>query len=183
MKYKMQRIALMAGAVVFAVSAQAQSISAEKQKLIDHVLALWHVEDTAIMMVQRPAIRAMEQSRVVLQGRVAPAKQESTLREVSGDIQKYVDEATPIAKASASKLKGPTLAPLLAQNFSEDELKQLIALLESPIKKKFEQLVPQLEKAFGEKVQQDAAPAIDPKLKAMTESVGLKLRAASMTSP
>lgn len=164
-----------------AAPAQAQPVSAEKQKLIDKVLSLWHVEDSIIVMVQRPAVGAMEQSRIALQGRVSAPKQEATLKEIAKDVQKYVDEATPIAKASAAKLKAPTLTPMLAQNFSEDELKQLIAILESPVRKKFEQVMPQLDKAYGEKVAADAAPAIDPKLKAMTEAVGLKLRSAAMT--
>jgi hypothetical protein len=180
MKVKMQRLVIATLASLACAAAGAQAVSPEKQKLIDHLLTLWHVEETALVMVQRPAVRAMEQSRVVLQGRVSAPKQEATLREVAADVQKYVDEATPLARASAVKLKAPTLAPILAQNFNEDELKQLIALLESPVRKKFEQLTPQMEKAFGEKVAADAGPAIDPMLKAMTESVGLKLRAASM---
>jgi hypothetical protein len=49
------------------------------------------------------------------------------------------------------------------------------------VKKKFEQLVPQFERAFGEKVAADSHTAIDPKLQEMTKAVGLKLRAASMT--
>ena len=180
MKHKMQRLLIVTLASLACATAGAQAVSADKQKLIDRVLTLWHVEDAVLAMVQRPAVRALEQSRVVLQGRVAANKQEATLRDVTTDVQKYLDEATPIARASAVKLKAATLAPLLAQNFSDEELKQLIALLESPVRKKFEQLAPQLEKAFGEKIQADAGPAIDPKLKVMTEAVGLKLRAATI---
>lgn len=162
-------------------TAAAQSApGTEKQKLVDKVLALWHLEDTAVVMVQRPAAEAMQQARIALQGRVSAAKQEATLHEITADLQKYVDEATPIAKAAALRIKAPTVGPLLAQNFSEEELRQLIALLESPVKKKFEQLLPQFERSFGEKVAADCRPAIDPKLHAMTEAVGLKLRAASM---
>jgi uncharacterized protein len=161
--------------------ASAQSISEEKQKLVQRVLELWHLEDTAIVMVQRPAADALQQSRIALQGRVAAPKQEVVLREIASEVQKYIDEATPIVRDNARRLKAPVVAPLLAQNFSDDELRQLIALLESPVKKKFEQLVPQFERAFGEKVAADSRAAIDPKLQAMTQAVGLKLRAASMT--
>jgi hypothetical protein len=178
-------LALLLAATCFGAFAQQQpaaAVSPEKQKLIQRVLQLWHVEDVSVVMVQRPAANAMEQSRVALQARmVSQAKQDATLKDISKDVQKYVDEATPIARETALKLKEPVLAPLLAQNFSEEELRQVIALLESPVKKKFEQLVPQMEKAFGEQVAKAGAPAIDPKLKAMTESVGLKLRATAMT--
>lgn len=172
---------LLASAHVAAWSQQhpAAAVSPEKQKLIQRVLQLWTVEDVALVMVQRPAASAMEQSRVALQARmVADAKKEATLKDIARDVQKYVDEATPIARANAVKLKEPVLAPLLAQNFNEEELRQIVALLESPVKKKFEQLMPQMEKSFGEQVAKAGAPAIDPKLKAMTESVGTKLRAA-----
>ena len=153
----------------------------DKPKLVQRVIALWHLEDTAVVMVQRPAADAMQQARIALQGRVSAAKQESTLREIATDLQKYIDEATPTVRDNAVRLKTPTLAPLLTQNFSDDELRQLIALLESPVKKKFESLVPQFERAFGERVAAESRAAIDPKLQTMTQNVGLKLRAATMT--
>src|SRR5881409_2311213 len=113
--------------LIVAGAASAQSSASEdKQKLVQRVLELWHLEDTAIVMVQRPAADALQQSRIALQGRVAAPKQEDVLRE-------------------------------------------MIALLESPLKKKFEQLVPQFERAFGEKVAAESRAAIDPKLQAMTQ--------------
>jgi hypothetical protein len=153
----------------------------DKTKLVQRVIALWHLEDTAVVMAQRPAADAMQQARIALQGRVSAAKQESTLREIATDLQKYIDEATPTVRDNAVRLKAPTLAPLLTQNFSDDELRQLIALLESPVKKKFESLVPQFERAFGERLAAESRAAIDPKLQTMTQNVGLKLRAATMT--
>jgi hypothetical protein len=155
--------------------------SSEKQKLVQKVLALWHLEDAAVVMVQRPAADAMQQARIALQGRVSAAKQEATLRDIATDLQKYVDEATPIVRDNALRLKTPAVAPLLAQSFNDEELRQLIALLESPVKKKFEQMLPQFERAFGEKIAAESRAAIDPKLQAMTQSVGLKLRGATMT--
>ena len=103
------------------------------------------------------------------------------MRDIAADLQKYVDEATPIVRDNALRLKTPAVAPLLAQSFNDEELRQLIALLESPVKKKFEQMLPQFERAFGEKIAAESRTAIDPKLQAMTQSVGLKLRGATMT--
>jgi hypothetical protein len=162
-------------------AAAAQPAGDEKQKLVQHALSLWHVEETAIAMVQRPALDALQQSRIALQGRVSAQKQEATLKDIATDVQKYVDEATPVVRDNATRLKAQVIGPLLAQNFSEEELKQLVAFLESPVKKKFEQLVPQIERAYGEKIAEQSRPQVDPKLQAMTQAVGLKLRAASMT--
>ena len=173
-------LAILTLVVAGAASAQSSAVSEEKQRLVQRVLELWHLEDSAIVMVQRPAADALQQSRIALQGRVAAPKQEVALREIAGEVQKYIDEATPVVRDNARRLKAPIVAPLLVQNFSEDELRQLIALLESPVKKKFEQLVPQFERAFGEKVAAESRAAVDPKLQAMTQAVGLKLRAASI---
>jgi len=170
-------LALVATACTFALPAHAD----EKEKLVQKILTLWHIEDEAIVMVQRPAADAVNQSRIALQGRVSAAKQEATMKDIAVDVQKYVDEATPIVRDNALKVKAPTLTPLLMQNFSEEELRQLVALLESPVKKKFESLVPKFERAFGEKIAADSRAAVDPKLAAMTQSVGLKLRAATVT--
>ncbi len=170
------------------LSSQAQNTPAAKptasadsrQALVDKLLSLWRVEDVAVVMVQRPAASAMEQARIALQGRVSQEKRDRTLKDISSDVQTYVDEATPIARDSAQRLVRPTLSPLLLAQFSDEELRQIIALLESPVKKKFEKLVPDLERALGEKVAEDSGAAINPKLQTMTQAVGLKLRAASI---
>lgn len=163
-----------------ALATHAQT-SPEKQKLVDRVLNLWHVEDAAVVMIQRPAADAMQQANIALQGRVTAQKQQATMKEIAVDVQKYIDEATPIVRDNALRLKAPTIGPLLAQNFNDEELRQLIALLESPVKKKFEKLLPQFEKAYGEKIAAESRTAIDPKLQTMTKDVGLKLRSATVT--
>lgn len=161
-------------------SANAETVSDEKQKLIQKILTLWHPEDVPVMMVQRRATDAMTQSRIALQGKVSAEKRDATLRDIATDVQKYVDEVTPLAKDSALRQIPSTVAPMLAQNFNEEELRQILQLLESPIKKKFEQFIPQAEKALGSKVAEDIHIAVDDKGKTMTQNVGLKLRAAVM---
>ena len=154
--------------------------SEAKSRHVERVLTLWHPEELAIVMVQRPAADALQQARIALQGRVSAEKRDATLKDMASDVQKYLDEATPVARENAKRAMATTVVPMLNQHFSEDELKQLITLLESPLKKKFEQLLPQMERALGEKVAQDSRAAIDPKLQAMTHAVGLKLRGATV---
>jgi len=158
--------------------AVAQSSDA-KAKLVERVLTLWHPEDMVIVMVQRPAADALQQARIALQGRVTAELRDATIKGMAVDVQKYIDEATPIARDSARKNVTTVIAPMLMQQFSEDELKQLVAFLESPVKKKFEQMMPQLERSLGEKVASESRPLIDPKLQDLTKAVGTKLRAAT----
>ncbi len=178
----MSSLVIAAAVTSFMGDAHAQPVSDEKQKLIQRILTLWHPEDVPVMMVQRRATDAMLQSRVALQGKVPNEKRDAALRDIATDVQKYVDEVTPIAKDSAKRQVSPVIVPMLAQNFTEEELKQIVTLLESPIKKKFEQFIPQAEKAIGTKVAEETHVAVDAKGQAMTQSVGLKLRAAVMSA-
>jgi hypothetical protein len=162
---------------VWAQSAQAGE---SKARLVERLLTLWHPEDVVLVMVQRPAADAIQQARIALQGRVSAEKRDATLKDIAVDVQKYVDEATPIARESARRQMASSVVPVLQQQFSEDELKQLIAILESPLKKKFEQMIPQMERALGQKVAEDSRAQIDPKMQALTQAVGLKLRAATV---
>jgi hypothetical protein len=70
---------------------------------------------------------------------------------------------------------------MLANQFSEEELQALIALLESPVRQKFEKAAPDIEGAVGADVARRAGPAIQPQLEKMKKEVAGKLRAAAMT--
>jgi len=152
----------------------------EKQKIIDRILLVFHPEVGVLQAVQRPALDAMQQSNIALQTAHVPAeKKEKTLKDISTDVQKYIDTTTPIAVASAKKQTNPSVGPILAKNFTVEELRQLEAMLESPLKAKFEKLVPEMETAVGRKVQADIASQVNQNVKAMTEAVGTKLRVAA----
>jgi len=158
--------------------AQAAPVDAEKQKLIDQILTLWHPENSVVMAVQRPGADALEKSRIALQQAQLPqAKFEAEMKDIAGDVQKYIDITTPLVTASAKKNLQTTVVPLLAQGFSVEELRQLLALLQSPVKAKFEKLIPQADKAIGQKVQQEAGAEINKNIQEMTKAVGTKLRA------
>jgi hypothetical protein len=153
---------------------------AEKQKAIDRILAVFHPENGVLQAVQRQGIDAMQQSNIALHTAHVPKERaDKTLKEIGGDVQKYIDSTMPIAVASAKKNTNPAVGPILAQNFTADELRQIAALLESPLKAKFEKLVPQMEDAVGHKVQADIAPQVNANAKAMTEAVSTKLQIAA----
>lgn len=159
----------------------ASSVPPAKQVLIDQLLTLWHPEQVAVLMVQRPAADAVQHSRIALQGRVSAEKLESTMKGIAEDAKAYLDVAAPIAEAAGKTAARSTAAPLLAEQFSEDELKALIAILQSPVRQKFEKLAPNIEGAVGAEVARQAGPAIQPPLDKMKQEVAGKLRAAAMT--
>ena len=170
--------ALLASASL-ACAQSAPAVDADKQKLIDQILTLWHPENSVVIAVQRPAAEALEKSKIALQqARLPQPKQDAALKDIATDVQKYIDTVTPLSASSARKNLQTTIAPLLAQNFSADELKQLLALLQSPVKARFEKLIPQADQAVGKKVEDEAGPEINKNIQAMTQAVGTKLRIA-----
>jgi hypothetical protein len=152
----------------------------EKQKIIDRILVAFHPENGILQVVQRQGIEAMQQSNIALQTNHVPQdRKDKTMKEISVDVQKYIDTTMPLAVASAKKATSPAVGPILAQNFTADELRQIAALLESPLKQKFEKLVPQMESAVAQKVQADISPQVNANVKTMTQAVGTKLRIAA----
>lgn len=55
-------------------------------------------------------------------------------------------------RQQAVKLAPTTIGPLLEEKFNEDELKQPIAFMESPVNRKYLQMGNELQKALGEKL-------------------------------
>lgn len=161
-----------------AVRATPAAAPPAKQELVRQLLQLWHIDNIGVSMLQAPVSDAVQQARAMLQGRAAPEKRDAAMSEVVGEAKKFMDEATPTVQASAQKLIPSTVAPMLAERFSEDELRQMIAILESPVKRKFEALLPQMQKTLGEGVAADTRAVIDPKLQDLKQRIGLRLRSA-----
>lgn len=77
------------------------------------------------------------------------------MRDINANAKKFMEETTPVVKASTQKLIPLTLGPLLSERFTEGELRQLVVVLESPVKHKFETRIPEMKKVLGEKIASD----------------------------
>jgi uncharacterized protein len=169
----------MAGAIAATASGAASADTPRsKQELVNRIVQLWHVDAVGKAMLQEPVAEAMQQARVMLQGRAPTDRRDAAMRDITEDAKKFLQEATPIVDKSTQKQVPVTVAPLLAERFTEDELRQIVAILESPVKSKFEALVPEMQKAIGEKVAADTREVIDPKLQDLTQRIGMRLRTA-----
>ena len=80
-----------------------------------------------------------QQATAVLQNRIAPDQREAVAKEIQADVRKYVEEATPIVRERAQKAAPGVMGALLDERFTEDELKQLVAWLESPVVRRYQQ--------------------------------------------
>ena len=170
-------------------AASATPASPAKKELVQKLLVLQQpgIEQVARGLVERPALQMMQEAGQVLQRQIAPDKREAIGKQVEADVKKYVEEATPLVRERAVKLAPATIGPILEEKFSEDELKQLIAWLESPINKKYAQIGPEMQTAFVQKLVVDARPVVDPKLQALDAKVrstlGLPAPGAAASGP
>ena len=158
---------------------------ATKKDLVQKLLQLQQpgIESMARELANRPAMQMMQAAGNVLQTQVAPDKREAVGKSIEAELKKYVDEATPLLRDRAVKLAPSTYGATLEEKFSDDELKQLIAWFESPVNRKFQQLGPEMQNGFVQKLVGEVAPVLDPKLQATQEKVRALLGAPRAAAP
>jgi len=165
--------------------AQAAPASAAKKELVQKLLTLQQpgVEALARNIAERPAQQLWQGALQAIQTKVPAEKREAAAKQVQADLTKFVNEATPIIRDRAVKLMPTTIGPVLEQEMTEDELKQVIAWLESPVSKKFGELQPDMTNALIKALLPDAAPVIDPKLKQLEQQVAKTLGIPLQNAP
>lgn len=140
-----------------------------------------------ILKIQQPAIEALTMgvlSRPVneLAAKAAPAlrnvpeaKREATAKQIDADLRKFLeDNAKPLVD-KGMKLAPSTMGVALDEKFTEDELKQLLAWLESPVSKKFAESSQELQSLYTKKLIDDNGKQLDEKFTALQQNVAKQL--------
>jgi len=174
-------------ALLLAVGTLAQAQTAvppSKQALVDKLLKLQQpgIEMAARSIVERPAAQMMQEAGRVMQ-QVPADKRESVAKGIEADAKKYVEETFPPVRDKAVALAPSTLGAAMADKFTEDELKQLVAWFESPVNKKFQQVSGEMQNAYMQKLVADVRPLIEPKLQALEQQVRTALGAPAAAAP
>jgi uncharacterized protein len=158
----------------------APATSASKKEQIAKLLSLQApgIEQLATQIAQQPAIQLMQQAGAVVQ-RLPEDKREALARDIDADVKKYVDSAVPVVRSRATELAPLTVGALLDERFSEQELREIVATLESPTWRKFQGAANDMQRAIVERLVADTRPTVDPKVQALQKSIGDRLRAAA----
>ena len=151
--------------------------SPAKKELVQKLLVLQQpgIESIARNMVEQPAMRMFQAAGQALQQKVPAEKREAVGKSIEADIRKYVDESVPIVRERAIKLAPSTIGTMLEERFTEDELKQLVAWLESPVNKKYSQVGPEMQNGFMKKLVEESRPLVEPRLQALESKVRASL--------
>ncbi len=158
----------------------APASSPAKKELIARLLKLQQpgLEGLARQVAEQPAAQLLNQAGAALPARIAADKQESVAKEIQADAKKYADEAVPVVRASALKLAPSTVGAVLESQFTEEELKQIVAIqetLDSPAYVKYRSKSDDMQKALLEKLIPDTKGAIEPKVRALEQTIAKRL--------
>jgi len=166
------------GAPVAPVTTVASSPA--KMELVQRVLKLQQggIERLAGAMAEEPAMMLVGRASEIISAGVPKDKQEALAKDIRADLQKYLKDTVPPLTRNATALAPLTVGPMLNANFSEEELRQLVALLESPIYNKYQKLSGDMQRALQTKLVSDSRSTVEPGLRALEKSLGDRLKAA-----
>ena len=167
---------LAAAALLATAGAHAQS----KKELVQKVIALQTpaVESLGRTVAQQTSGQVLQAVGQSLQ-RLPADKREPIAKAVRDEVQKFYNEVEPVLRQQAVKLAPSALGPKLEEKLTEDELKQVIAWLESSAATKFAEIGPEMQKSLGDMLIADTRPVVEPKLKALEQSLIKQLTAAA----
>ena len=150
--------------------------SPAKKELAARLLSLMRpaVETLGQQLAQQPAMQIQQRAGMALQG-LTPERREVLGREIEADLRKYVDETGPLVRDRAVKLAPTTMGPLLEERFSEDELTQIIAMLESPLNRRFQQTFPEMQRALAERLVSEMRVDIESRARVLEQTVARRL--------
>ncbi len=179
-------ILLLASLLAFTVGAQAQTaaVSPQKQQLIDQILQAQRdgIDQLARQLVEQPAVQLLQRAAALVRRNVAADQQQAMGQALQGDVRKYADETFPVVRDRARALAPASVGPVMAENLSEAELQEVLAVFKSEAWRKFQGLAPEMQKALGEKLVADVKPQMEIKLKALDQTMAKRLGLKAPTS-
>jgi len=141
------------------------------------------VEALARGLVQQSSDPIAAAGSDYLRTQVPEAKREAAGKAADAELKKYFDENYPMVRDRALQAAPGALGPVLEKAFTEEELKQLIAWISSPLSKKYQESTQAMQQALMEKIVADTRPTIEPKLAALNVSVAKALGAPTDGPP
>lgn len=177
MKSLVSMAALLA-ATSLSIGVQAQTpASASKKELVQKLMQLQQpeIEQVARSLAERPAAQLMQSAAEYMQVKMPPDQRGAAQKRIEADVKKYVDEVTPLLRERAMKLAPSSIGAIYEEQFSEAELKELIAWFSSPTNHKFQQVGAEMQSAFVQKLVTESQPLTRPRLVALDGKIRVSL--------
>lgn len=176
----------LAAVVLLAASTLALAdTSPAKKELVNRVLELQRpaIEAQVRAMAERPAVLIMQSVNAAVQQRVPLEKREPLIKEIQAEVRKFVEESGPLLRSHALRLLPQTSGAVLEAKFSEAELKQLLAALEAPAFRKYQQASEEMLRPLSERLATEARGDMEPRLKALEQNIRNRMNNAIGQEP
>lgn len=159
---------------------EAAAVSPAKKELVKKALQLQQagIESVGTGMANQTAGQVMQMAGPGI-ARAPEDKRRALVADLQAEVRKFQGEVAPLLRASATKWAPSTLGATLEEKFSEAELKVLIAWLESPVSRKYQEVTPEAQQALTQKIVTETRGQIEPKLKALEQAMIAKINAAT----
>ena len=164
-----------------AAPAAAAASSPAKKELIQRVLKLQQggIERLATAMTEEPAVLLADRASEIIAAKVPKDRQETVAKEVQSELQKYLKDTVPLVRRSAQQLAPATIGAVLESKFNEDELREIVAMLESPAYGKYQQLSGEMQQSLQARLVSDTRATVEPRVQALEKTLGERLTAAT----
>ncbi len=174
-KHKLAALALIACAGLSqaqVTAASATAPTAAKKELINKLMAIQtaNAENMAKSLVSAPLGPMGQEVRIAIQ-QVPAEKREAAAKAIEAEVKKFADESVPLVKDRIVKVAPEVIGKSLDEKFSEDELRQLVTWMESPLAKKFDAISPELGRSLQEKLLADMGPTLNTKLGTLRNNI------------
>lgn len=152
---------------------------AQAQTKLELVAKLVQLQQAGIESVGRVLAGQTSQRALQAAGQAIPrlpaSQREAAAKDAQAAVKKFYDELEPVLRQRAIELAPAVLTPLYEKHFSEDELKQVIAWLESPLSRKFQQIDNDTGAALAQRVVAETRASVEPRLQALEASLAKRL--------
>jgi phage I-like protein len=165
--------------VVVALAGSSMAMAQDKSAMVKQFLDLQRpgIEALARGLVEQSSAPIAQAGSQYLQTQVPAEKREAAAKAADAELKKYFDDAYPLVRDKAVALAPDALGPILRDNFSEEELRQLLAWINSPLSKKYQELNPKMQTALTEKLVAETRSSIEPKMRTLDANVAKALGA------
>jgi uncharacterized protein len=170
-----RQLAFAAVLAVAALGAQAQT----KPELAQRILAAQQssIENIGSGLAAQTSQQVLEAAGQALQ-QIPADKRDAVGKGIQADVKQFYDGIEPVLKSAAVKLAPGTVGSLLEEKFNEDELRQILAWIDSPTSRKYQQITGDMQQNLTQKVVAETRGSVEGKLKALEDGLRKRLEDA-----
>ncbi|TXK26255.1 DUF2059 domain-containing protein [Ottowia sp. GY511] len=151
-------------AAVCAVSTGAHAQNDSKRALAVKLAQMQQKADGEAMIEQltgtavQPLLAGWSQR---LDETVPPARQKEVRDKLDVELKKFADSTHKAVEAQTAKAAEAALVPIFMEKLTEDELKTIVAYMESPVSAKFQALGPDATNAWAKRIIDATKPQVE----------------------